>query len=441
VRARVSARGDAFHRLVFRARTRDGAAETDVTAWLGRDERTRRDAVGPFASEADHGATLAGVRASWAAPLAPWLRARVGLDAEAGDHRLVRLGSLAVPPREGDPFVLGQVPPDDTRRDAWTVRALSVAPWIELPVTLFGSAVQVTPALRLDGTLQESTPATPPLGDTIPRGAARVLFALQPRIEARVNASRALALAASYGLYAMPPAPEDLSATFGNPALDGALSQHATLGAMARAFGAWTFAVTGYLRHTEGVAVRPATIPAAGAALNNQGREDGLGAQLVVRCAPWHGFSGWVAYTLSRTTVVTPAAPAGRLADTDQTHLLAAAVHYAAGRGFSLGARVRVASGLPRTPVVGRALDATSGDVQPVFGATNSERLPTYVGVDVRADWRGNVAGVPVGIWLDVLNVTGQASVEDVLYDPTYRERRYVTGVPFFVDVGARAEF
>lgn len=440
-RARRSERSDSFHRMVFRARTHDGAAPVDATAWLGVDDHARRDAVGPYASEANHDATLAGLRASYAVRLAAWLRVRAGVEAEAGIHRLSRLGSLAVPPREGDPFVLGQIPPDDVRRDAWTVRSVAIAPWIEATIALAAGRLLLTPGMRVDATLIEASRAMPPVGDTLARGTAHVLLAAQPRVAARMNVTPALAIAASYGLYAMPPDPQDLSAVFGNPRLDGPLSHHATLGVVARAFGAWTVSATGFVRHTQSVAVRPAEIPAAGAALVNAGSADSLGVQALLRCAPWHGFNGWIAYTLSRSAVVDPASPGGRLADTDQTHLLSAVAHYVIARGVAVGSRVRVVSGLPRTPVTGHALDVTSGDVQPMFGGVNSDRLPTYVGVDLRVDWQGVLAGKNVSVWLDLLNVTGQASIEDVLYDATYRERRYVTGIPFFADLGARVEF
>ena len=70
------------------------------------------------------------------------------------------------------------------------------------------------------------------------------------------------------------------------------------------------------------------------------------------------GFSGWLAYTLQRSERDDGDGTGWRLFDFDQTHVLSALASWELGRGFELGARLRVASGYPRTPVVGAYYDA-----------------------------------------------------------------------------------
>jgi hypothetical protein len=66
-----------------------------------------------------------------------------------------------------------------------------------------------------------------------------------------------------------------------------------------------------------------------------------------------------------------------RLLDYDQPHVLTVVGSKELG-AWTVGARFRVATGLPRTPVIGAFYDATNDLYQPIFGAQNSIRLPTF---------------------------------------------------------------
>ena len=73
-----------------------------------------------------------------------------------------------------------------------------------------------------------------------------------------------------------------------------------------------------------------------------------------------------------------------RLFDYDQTHILTAVGSYDLGRGFEIGARLRYATGFPRTPVVDSVPDLRRGPDPARVRPVNSIRLPSFFQADVR---------------------------------------------------------
>lgn len=440
-RARSLTQDADFHRLTARYVTQVDGARVVVSPWAGFDARARRERVGAHPTDEAGGAWLGGLRASWSRPLRAGVTLRLGVDAEGAVTEVERVGSLTRPPRDGDLYVYGQVPPGDARADRWTVRTANAAPWAEAVCALFRNRLAVTAGVRLDVGLMEASRALPPLGDTPPRGLARVLWSVEPRLAVVLRVTSRLALKAAGGRYQTPPSAYDLSSVFGNAALTGSSAWHAVGGVLWDVTAALSAEVVGFYRDETGVPVRPATAPAAGEALVNAGAATAYGAQVTVRHRPAGRFSAWLTYTLARSEVRDPLAPAGRLSDHDQTHLLTGVGSLDLGRGWTVGVRARLASGLPRTPVVGRTLDALTGDYQPVFGAPGSERLPLFFGLDARIDKTFRAGGMEVTVFADVLNALNRPAAEEVWYDPTYRERRYITGLPILADLGVRGEW
>jgi hypothetical protein len=141
-----------------------------------------------------------------------------------------------------------------------------------------------------------------------------------------------------------------------------------------------------FYRRLWGLVMRNSTPnPPLAQALVQDGVGRAYGAQILLRFAPSPIFSGWVAYTLSRSERKHSGDASYRLLDEDQTHLLTAVAN-ATFRGFVFGLRFRLATGMPRTPVIGSYLDATTGQYQPIFGAQNSIRLPVFYALDLRME-------------------------------------------------------
>ncbi len=441
-RARSLAREAEFHRVSVRyTRQMDDGARLAVSAWGGYDRALRAETVGAAPSDLENASIRGGARASWQRQMAPWARLNVGVDVEALSADLSRRGSLLRPAREGDVSVFGQAPTPDLNADTWSVRQAMVAPYVELPMSFFGERLTVTAGLRLEGSLTDVSRRYPAVGDAPTYGVANLRLTPEPRLLVLARVASWLQLKAAGGIYHSAPRPEDLSAVFGTPALEGSRSLQALAGATVSLGRFVSFEAIGFARQALDLPERVEGAPRVGSALAPTGEALAYGGQFTLRCAPWRGFTGWASYTVQRSEVTDREGAATRLSDYDQTHLFTAVGAMQLPLGFSVGARFRLLTGLPRTPVTGRFYDALTGDYQPVFGATNSARLPTITSADVRVDKRFRVGRAELVIYLDVLNVLNRPVAEEVLWDPTYTRQGYISGLPILADLGLRGEW
>lgn len=108
--------------------------------------------------------------------------------------------------------------------------------------------------------------------------------------------------------------------------------------------------------------------------------------------------------------------------------------------GWTLGGRLRIAIGEPRTPVVGALFDSRSGRNQPIRGAHNGVRLPMFFAADVRAERRFALGGVRGAIHVELQNLTGRANPEEIICSADFSERGYLTGLPLLAIGGVRLE-
>ena len=147
-----------------------------------------------------------------------------------------------------------------------------------------------------------------------------------------------------------------------------------------------------------------------------------------------HALTGWIAYTYTRARRRDHPGEPQRPFDYDQPHVLTAVADWTRG-GWTVGARFRLASGLPRTPVTGAYYEARLDRWEPEFGPVDSIRLPTFVEVDLRGERRfGRVSA-----YLEVENATDHHNVEEYVYSYDYRSREDLTGLPLLAIAGVEA--
>jgi hypothetical protein len=101
-----------------------------------------------------------------------------------------------------------------------------------------------------------------------------------------------------------------------------------------------------------------------------------------------------------------------------------------------VGARVRIATGEPRTDVIGAFFDSHSGRFQPIVGEHNGVRLPMFFAADLRGE-RKFAHGA---VYVEVQNLTGRANAEEIIYSADYTMRGYLTGLPLLAIAGVRIE-
>jgi hypothetical protein len=243
--------------------------------------------------------------------------------------------------------------------------------------------------------------------------------------------------------------PEDLSPVFGNPNLGFASAWHVLAGAQYRFNDKpdeglpLSVEATVFSSFSDGLSTRNlATSPAQGQALVNEGQGRAYGAQILVRQELFHGFFGWLSYSLIRSERKDHPSTDWRLFDYDQTHVATLVASYDFGAGFQAGIRLRYSSGFPRTPVIGGTMNLALDRYEPVFGAQNSIRIPDFIQADARVSKHFDFdAMTKLDIFLDVQNVTDQQNREDIVYNYNYTKRNYITGLPTLPVLGARFEW
>jgi TonB family protein len=426
--------------LSYRGRSEEGDS-VSITPFVGWDRSALSNLYGGIATDVNHSATLGGARASWRRKAAPWLSFEVGADAEVSKHELRRRGSIGAPPREGDVRVFGQAPPDRISADAWEVTQLGVAPYAELDFELFDGALHIVPGLRADPSVTNVSKRTPVEGDQPEIGVATHHFELEPRLSARYAISRTLAAKAAWGIYHQAQ-PEDLSANFGNPTLTSARAMHWVVGLSWQVLESLSAELTAFYERSDDLPARsPLSSPLAGQALVAQGQGRAYGQQILIRQQVGQRFFGWISYSLVRSQRRASESSNYRLSDYDQTHVLTALASYDLGAGFEVGARVRYASGFPRTEVIDAFYDVRRDQFQPVFGAHNQLRIPAFFAIDLRGAKKFSIGDTTLDVYVEVQNVSNHSNAEEIVYDASYSERDYVTGLPILPIAGVKWTF
>lgn len=437
--------------LTYNRLSPDGSS-VRITPSFGVDDSNLRETFGDESAQLDQRAWHYGLRAGYRRRIASVATLSVGLDLQGRDTSASRRGSVNQPAREGDIVVFGQRPSSDSAADTWRIHILDVAPYAVFDITL--GNLTLSPGVRFEPTLIEGNRLSPHSSTKPDSGFSRlevpgnpvdnaILHNLvNPRLQLAYRAGKRLTLTGGAGVYGQPPSPEDMSPVFGNPQIGSSRAIHTSAGFSAKLRPTLTLEAIGFYKHLYDLVSRSASpSPAVGESLTQDGVGRSYGVQLLLRQELLHGFFGWITYTLSRSERRDHPDNAWRLFDYDQTHVLAVLASYDVGRGFEVGARFRVSSGMPRTPVIDSFLVSPPGLYQPIFGAQNSTRIPAFYQLDLRLEKGFVMQRNKLSVFLDVQNVTNRSNPEEVIYSQDYRQRSTISGLPTLAILGARLEF
>jgi TonB family protein len=421
-----------------RRENQDGSVVT-VTPWVGADASTLVSRFGGTPASLTNDSTLFGLRASWRGKPIAGVVVTAGVDAEAVSASIHRAGSVTSPPREGDARVFGQAPSDRVNADTWSAVVAGVAPFAEADVSLVNDRLHLLPGLRFDPYVISGSRRTPVEGATPSVGYFTSEALFEPRLAVTADLSPRVKVKAAYGRYHQTPQVEDLSAVFGNPTLTAARADHFLAGALFRLSETTGVETTVFYTSSTDLAARSASpAPLLAEALEQTGSGRSFGAQILVRKEIGAGLFGWVSYSLLRSERRDRDGAAWRLFDFDQTHVLTALASYRIGAGFEIGARARVATGFPRTPVRGAYYDARTDTFEPVLGPQSSIRIPAFFALDVRVSRRFAIGASELEIYLDVQNATNRQNPEELVYTRDYTQQSAITGLPILPSLGAR---
>lgn len=253
--------------------------------------------------------------------------------------------------------------------------------------------------------------------------------AIQPRGEIAIQLNPAMTARFSAGAYRRPP---EHQTELLDPTLGPERATQLVAGLSMRPHDAIRLQGSAYYTDRSRLITRVAD------RLSNTGRGTSAGAELLatLHSGPWFG---WLSYAYSHSTRVDMPGAERRLFDHDQPHSLNVAASYRFGR-FQLGARFRLYSGLPQTPVNGAVFDSDRNLYIPIYGAVNSERAPIHHELDIRFDRRWKWGPVQMTYFLDVQNVYLHQSTIGYLYSFDYQQRSPFRSLPIIPSAGLRGE-
>ena len=275
----------------------------------------------------------------------------------------------------------------------------------------------------------------------------QVRHSLDPRLVIRqaLGAEARTAIKASIGLYHEPPPVQFLDPVTGNPSLPLQAAFQTSLGVEQKLTQALGLDITGFYtrrfqlaERTNDIAILPDGTP------KPVNFDDGAvgrayGVEVFLRHELSRRFFGWLAYTLSWSEQKGRYEPNYHWQGFDQRHILTLIAQYKLGRGWELGGRYRLVSGLPTTPYIDATFDADANSYHPINGGFNSARLPLFHQLDLRVDKTWTFERWSLGIYLEVLNVFDIRNEAFLLNDYRYRTQGAVTDIPIFPNLGMKA--
>jgi outer membrane receptor protein involved in Fe transport len=359
-------------------------------------------------------------RTSWSWQALPQLEARAGLDLQYA-HYDISL-DLPRPPQEGQP---GSPVSTSQRVVARQEGSLwSPAAFAELRFTPVEGAA-LLPSARID------------YSSAIDR------WSVDPRLMARWQVAAGTVLKAAVGVYQQPPAPQQSARDIGNPDLLPERSLQYSAGVEWRvAEGIDLDAGPFYKDLSRMVVSNPqANVNPAAPPYRNDGTGRVYGLELLLRARFGEKFFGWVAYTFQRSLRTDHPGDPERRFSYDQPHILTALGSWRLSSAWTLGARFRLVSGNPYTPVVGSIYYSATDVHVPIYGPVNSGRLDAFHALDLRADRTWTYDRWKLSAYLDVQNVYNHASQEGVRYAYDFRQKQALTGLPILPIAGVKAEW
>jgi len=351
--------------------------------------------------------------------VAPWLTSAAGLDIAYQRPRVQ--ANIERPPREGEPQIPGVL--RDKVSISRPLKFYLPSVWAELRLRPIPRLL-IAPGIRSESYIYTDQ--------------TRADRSLNPRLGVRFDLTDRVTLKGGVGLNHGPAQMGEPTSEFGNPDIRARKSLQTSLGAEVKLTPEISGSLEGYYNRLSQLPESTASGPPF---LNNDGIGRTYGLELLVRHSLSKRLFGWVAYTLSRSERLNHPGDAWRLFTQDQTHILTAIASYKLPRNWQIGARFRYATGNNFTPVIDSRRNDNLDVFAPIFGAINSERLPSFNQLDIRIDkiWVYDLWNLD--FFLDIQNVYNRQSVEGVTYSYNYRQRQYFKGLPILPIIGLKGSF
>ncbi len=249
---------------------------------------------------------------------------------------------------------------------------------------------------------------------------------VDPRASLRYDFSKHTNARFAWGVYHQFPQPYLFNPESGNPKLNAQRAQHFIFG-LEHQRGQTQFRVEGYYKPYERLVIRDNDFE-----YENRGEGTARGLDLFAKYGAFlqTRFNGWLAYSFLRSRRLQTRDVGDRYlyerapSSFDITHNLTLVGKLRMIQFLSAGLTYRFATGRPITPIIGALRNEVFGFYEPIEGAINSERLPSFQRLDASLSYylpygKGHAAT----FYLAVSNVLNRANVLDYKYSADYSER------------------
>jgi hypothetical protein len=314
-------------------------------------------------------------------------------------------------------------------RDQSALDILRTAPYVIARFEFFDKRLAVSPQFRFDASYIRSYQGT----------YERTLLSPEPRLLVFGQVvPKYLLLKFGIGLFSQLPQPQELAQSFGNPLL--LAERGTTYVAGVESDITATLNVQGQFFYKD---LRSLVVSDPTTRFNNGGLGRVVGGDFLIRQKLWRGLFGWIAYTVSKSERKDSPEDPWRLFRFDQTHILTIIASYKLPWwNLEVGVRFRYVTGNPATPVVGGLRDTTSQDWLQINGGIYSTRLPAFQQLDLRIDKTWVFNRWKLGLYLDIQNLYNYSNSEATVYGGRQLyQSAGITGIPFFPNIGLRADF
>ncbi len=152
---------------------------------------------------------------------------------------------------------------------------------------------------------------------------------------------------------------------------------------------------------------------------------------------------GWLSIAYSRTQRTNQLTGEDFRYAYDQPLIINAVANYQLNDHWQIGAKWRFQSGQLITPLEGAVQNPDNPELyDPIYGELNSERLPSYHKLDIRADRTFYYTGWEMDLYFELLNAYARKNVVDYEYkNADYSEREEVEDLPTIISFGIKAKF
>jgi hypothetical protein len=337
-------------------------------------------------------------------------------------------GGGAGPPGQSSGAALSLI---SSSRDQSVLHLLRTAPYLIARAEFFERRLIVSPQLRLDTNYIRSYDGE----------VSRSLIAVEPRMFISLQAiPRYLLLKFGIGRFSQIPQPQQLSQVFGNSQL--LLEYGTTYVAGFEVDPTSTLSIQSQFFYKD---LRTLVAADSTTRFDNDGLGRVIGGDFLLRQRLWRGLFGWIAYTVSRSERKDNPETPWHLFAFDQTHILTLIASYKLPWqrvGLEVGLRFRYVTGNPRTPTIGGVRNTVGQTWTPLSGDLYSDRLPDFHQLDLRIDKTWTFNRWKLGLYLDIQNLYNRSNTETLVYGGRQLSQvSPISGIPFFPNLGLRADF